>query len=97
MVCWVGIESTRDRWSTMTPSMDKCAPFTLNHIMYCNRFDYILSDISFTNIEVPYEDGFFQASQLEKAWNHNMAQQFLPSWINVIDESMLKWFNKWAP
>ena len=26
-----------------------------------------------------------------------MAQQFFPSWINVIDESMMEWFNKWSP
>ena len=26
-----------------------------------------------------------------------MAQQFLPSWINVLDESMMEWFNKWYP
>ena len=35
--------------------------------------------------------------QLEEAWNQNMAQQFLPSWINVLDESMMEWFNKWSP
>ena len=26
-----------------------------------------------------------------------MDQQFLPSWINVLDDSMIEWFNKWAP
>ena len=26
-----------------------------------------------------------------------LAQQFLTSWINVLDESMMEWFNKWAP
>ena len=26
-----------------------------------------------------------------------MDQQFLPSCINVIDESMMEWFNKWDP
>ena len=34
-------------------------------------------------------------SQLEEAWNHNMVQHFFPSWINVIDDSMMEWFNKW--
>ena len=38
-----------------------------------------------------------QMFQLGEAWNHNMAQQFLPSWINVLDESMMGWFNKWSP
>ena len=26
-----------------------------------------------------------------------MAQHFLPSWINVLDEYMMEWFNKWDP
>ena len=26
-----------------------------------------------------------------------MAQHFLPSWINVLDEPMMEWFNKWDP
>ena len=77
--------------------MDKGAPFRINRIMSRNRFDSILSALRLTNIEVTYEYGFFQMRQLEEAWNQNMAQQFLPSWINVLDESMMEWFNKWAP
>ena len=26
-----------------------------------------------------------------------MAQQFLPSWINILDESIMEWFKNWAP
>ena len=96
MACWVGIESHRDWCSTTTPSMAKVAPFRLNSIMSCNRFDYILSALHFTNREVPYEDGFLKMRQLEEAWNQTMAQQFLPSWINVLDDSMIEWFNKWS-
>ena len=77
--------------------MDKGAQFRLNRIMSRNRFDYILSALRFTNREVPYEVGFLQMLQLEEAWNKNMAQQILPSWINVIGESMMEWFNKWSP
>ena len=65
--------------------------------MSCNRFDYILGDLSFMNREVPYEDGFLQMLQFEESWNQNMDQPFFPSWINVLDESMMEWFNKWAP
>ena len=97
MVFWVGIESRPDWWSMTTPSMDKGAPFRLNRIMSCNHFDSILIVLRFTNREVPYEDGFFQMRQLEGAWNQNMAQKFFPSWINVLDDSMMDWFNKWAP
>ena len=95
MACWVVIESRQDWWSTTTPSMAKSAPFRLNHIMSRNRFDSILSALSFTNREVPYEDGFLQMRQLGEAWNQNKAQQFIPSWINVLDESMMEWFKKW--
>ena len=74
--------------------MAKGAPFRLNRIMSRNQFDYILGALSFTNIEVPYEDGFLKMRQLEEAWNQNKAQQFLPSWINVLYESIMEWFNK---
>ena len=97
MACWVGIESRREFWSTTIPSMDKGATFRLNCIMSRNRFDYVLSALRFTNREVPYKDGFFQMRQLEEAWNQNMDQQFLPSWINVLDDSMMHSFNEWAP
>ena len=78
MACWVGIEIRRDWWSTTTSLMAKGTPLRLNRIMSRNRFDSIISDLRFTNREVPYEDGFLQMRQLEEAWNHNMAQQFLP-------------------
>ena len=97
MECWVGIESARDWCSTTTQSMAKGAPFRINHIMSCNRFDSILSANSFTNTELTHEYGFLNMCQLEEAWNENMAQQFFPSWINVLDDSMMEWFNKWVP
>ena len=96
MTCWVGIDSNWEWWSTTTPSMAKGSPFILNHIMSHNRFDSIIIALCFTNREVPYENGFFQMRQLEEAWNQNMDQQFFSSWINVLDESMMEWFNTWA-
>ena len=81
----------------MTPLMAKGDQFRLNCIMSRNRFDSILVALRFTNRDVPYEDGFLQMRQLEKAWNQNMAQQFLPSGIIVLDESMMEGSNKWSP
>ena len=69
--------------------MDKGAPFRLNSIMSCNRFDYILSALRFTNREVPYEDGFLQMCQLEEAWNQNMAQ-YTVVWLLAI-HGILGW------
>ena len=97
VVGWVGIESRQDWWSTTIPPMSKGAPFRLNCIMSRNRFDSNLVALRFTNRDVPYEDGFLQMRLLEEAWNQNMAQQIFPPWINVLDESMMEWFNKWYP
>ena len=71
--------------------MAKGVPFRLNHMMSCNWFDYIFSDICFNNREVPYKDGFFHTRQLGESWNQNMAQHIFSSWINVLDESMIEW------
>ena len=30
------------------------------------------------------------------AWNQNMTENFLPTWINVIDESMSMWVNEYT-
>ena len=35
--------------------------------------------------------------QKEEAWNLNTAEAFNPSWINVLDESMMERFNKYLP
>ena len=32
---------------------------------------------------------------MNQMWNKNMGTNFLPSWINCIDESMSKWINKY--
>ena len=34
---------------------------------------------------------------MEEAWNINMAEEFNPSWINVLEEIMVEWFSKYAP
>ena len=35
--------------------------------------------------------------QMEKAWNKTMADEFNPSSINVLDNNMMEWYNKFAP
>ena len=39
----------------------------------------------------------FHMRQMEEAWNIKIYEKFNPSWINVLGESMKKWFNKYAP
>ena len=35
--------------------------------------------------------------KMEEAWNLNMAKEFIPSCINVLDKIMMEWFNKHVP
>lgn len=82
----------------METTMFKGAPFRLAPYMSRTRFEEILGSLRYTNRpEVAYHDGFFHMRQLEEAWNENMANEFCPSWISVLDESMMEWFNKYAP
>ena len=36
-------------------------------------------------------------SQIKEACNMDLAEEFIPSYINVLYESMMGWFNKYAP
>ena len=97
MACWVGIPTRKDWWSVSEPSISQGAPFRLGRYMSRGRFDQILSSLRYTNQEVAYYDGFLHMRQMQEAWNKNMEDEFCPSWINVLDESMMEWFNKFAP
>ena len=44
-----------------------------------------------------YEYGLFYMRNMEEAWNKNMAEKFNPSWINVRDENIMNWYNKFYP
>ena len=62
-----------------------------------NHFKAILSALSYVDHDPPVLlDHFWEVQQLIDAWNQNMAENFLPSWINVIDKSMSKWVNEYT-
>ena len=65
------------------------APFRLNNFMSRNRFESILEEVKYTDIEPPtYRDKFHSVRQLISEWNTNIQQNFIPGWISCIDESM---------
>ena len=33
--------------------------------------------------------------QMEESWNMNTAEEFIPTWINVLDKSIMEWSNKY--
>ena len=34
---------------------------------------------------------------MEELWNKNIEDKFNPGWINILDKSMVEWFNNYSP
>ena len=53
-------------------------------------FGVIIASLSYIDREdVECNDGFFQIRQMEEAWKINIANEFNPSLINVLENSMM--------
>ena len=95
---WVRISNRRNWWSTEEPKNSEGAPFKLNKYMSRKIFEGILPSLCYIDRKyVEYNYGFFHMHQMEEAWNMNMSEEFNPLWINVLDENMMEWFNKYIP
>ena len=98
MGCWVGITNRRNWWSKPELKISGDARFRLNTYMSRTRFEGILVSLRFKDKkDVEYSDGFFHMRKIEEAWNLNMDEEFNPSLINLLDKSMMEWFNIFAP
>ena len=65
--------------------------------MSWNCFKEILGVMSYMDKSAPeLSDKFWEVRDFIAAWNANMEVEFLPSWINAIDESMSKWLNEYT-
>ena len=84
-------------WSLTDINRFHGAPWRLGDLMSRKRFDAILRSIFYTDQEKPaYRDKFWEVRQMIVAWNDNMAEQFTPSWVSCLDESMSPWTNKYS-
>ena len=97
IACWAGIADRRDWWPYTLPVMHRGSPFWLNQYMSHQWFYEIPAYLRYTNREVHYEDGLLQMRQMEEARNKNMVDEFNPSRINVLENSMMEWYNKISP
>ena len=87
---WVGISNRRNCWSTAEPKISRGMSFILNNYMARTRFEGILVSLRYRfQKDVGCYDGLSNMSKMEEAWNLNMPEDFNPSWINVLDESMM--------
>ena len=61
------------------------------------RFEAILKALGITARQPPsFRDPFWEVREVLETWNSNMMEQFTPSWINCLDESMSTWINKYS-
>lgn len=95
--CSVGFERSQ-YW---TESRDDFAHHPdLRKYMSRHRFDEIQSAIRLSKAAtvagVPYRDKFVFVREFLAAWNANMQEQFIPSFLMCLDESMVQWLNKWT-
>lgn len=99
--CWFVIAcnpgvARSDFWSTQPQTIYHSYP-RLNSVISRNRFNQILAAVVLTDRpRPPYKDRFHAVRQFISEWNQNMADNFLPSWITCLDESMVEWLTKYT-
>ena len=85
-----------DFWSLGEVDCFVGAPMRLHNFMSRMRFEAILKALAITARQPPaYRDRFWVVWEVLEACNSNMAEQFTPSWVSCLDESMSTWTNKY--
>ena len=95
MACFDGITSRKLWWSEKPVSMFDGVPFRLNKYMSGARFEDIISALRYTDEKPPAEfvDRFHPIRKLMSWWNQHYAEEYSPSCLNYLDESMNAFFN----
>ena len=62
------------------------------------RFQNIGTAIRYTNIESPaFLDQFHDVRQIIEGWNDHYEGEYIPSWLNCLDELMNSFLDKFCP
>ena len=86
-----------DFWSLGEVDCFVGAPMQLHNFMSRKRFKAILKALAITARQPPpFRDRFWVVREVLEAWNSNMTEQFTPSWVSCLDESMSTWTNKYS-
>ena len=74
------------------------APFRLSEYMLRRRFQNIGTAIRYTNIESPtFLDRFHDVRQMVEGFNDHYEGEYVPSWINCLDELMNSFMDNFCP
>ena len=60
------------------------------------QFIQIMSCLTTTTSTPNETDRFWEMRNLISAWNMNMQERDIPSWVSCLDESMLIWNMRWT-
>ena len=98
MACFEGIANREDWWSTKPILPREGAPFRLYDYMQKSRFLKISAAITYTTKPPPlFVDKFHDVRQMLDSFNQHYEDNYIPSWMNCLDESMSSWLNQYCP
>ena len=81
-----------DFWSMTEVGCFVGASLRLGGFMSRKWLDMILKALAITSRSPPaFRDRFWEVREILEAWNANMTEQFTPSWVSCLDESMSTW------
>jgi hypothetical protein len=97
--CFVGVSPIKQWWRSKEVDQFEGAPFRLNEVMPLSRFLNIDQAIRYTNLDPPtaFKDKFHDVRQMKNAFNQHYQDNYTPSWLSCLDESMNTWLNKYCP
>ena len=95
MSCFSGMD--RNDWFSSSPiTMGKGAPYRLSRYMPGYRYNQIMNCLCLTTKDPNILDRFWEVRDLIAAWNKNMQEVYIPSWVSCLDESMSIWHMRWT-
>ena len=98
MACFEGISDRRLWWSPKPVSIREGSPFRLQKYMALHRFISITSAMRFTNNPSPlFLDVFHYVRQMINSFNEHYLENYTPSWLSYLDESMNSFLDKFYP
>ena len=95
MSCFEGISDRRLWWSPKPVSSQEGAPFWMQKYMALQQFIQITSDMRFKNKpSTSFLDRFHDVRQMINNFNAHYLENYTPSWLSFLDESMNYFLDK---
>ena len=98
MACFEGISDWRLWWSPKPVSIREVSTFWLQKCMELHQFISSTSVTRFKNNHSPsFLDRFHDVQQMIKKFNEHYLENYTPSWLSCLDESIKYFLYKFCP